>query len=241
MSGFLERVAARALGTAALASPRIGELFAALDPPTAVPSVVESARAASDDAQPTPTAVARNANGSKLQPRASARQPETADAAQVSRAGAVAVSVPAPRRAPTPQQAPLVPDQPDHRPDDSSPVPTRRNDSLPPRVRPQDENTVVTHHHPPAFKPLVDRQEAPARYGTAAPWPHADGAPSPQSAIAAAPSAATSRDETTVHINIGRIEVRTRAPAAPPARNAPVLPRPGVSLQDYLRRGSRSQ
>ena len=44
----------------------------------------------------------------------------------------------------------------------------------------------------------------------------------------------SSKEETTVHVSIGRIEIRATPPATPPRRENPV--RQGMTLHDYLQR-----
>ena len=223
MSGFLERLGARAIGHAGIV-PRAAALFetspaAPIAAPTA-PAAVRSAPAA-DGALP------RRAPDRQVEAEAPSRE---AKAPRGARASESATGLNAQARLPDPER-----DVPQPRSERPRAVDLDAESDAP-RVVPLADPTQSV---PPAMRVRVARPAA----ATPALVP-AHGLPTPRRAAWARPTVAAPTLTSTaaaepVRVTIGRVEVRAvfdQAPTRAPARAAP----PSPSLEDYLRKRGRS-
>lgn len=241
MSGFLDRLARRTLGTEPVASARVPGLFAAPEQPADEAQADPAPHTASGEARAVSKGVTSGADGSRPRATQPLRGPDDGGGPARDPAGIAAPAqrpgtgwtrdagdaVHAPsgpvsdagdgRLATAPRHAP--PPSPGHAESDGAPAP-------PPAAVPQ---------------PLVVMPEVTASAVSASSLPLTGDPAAPDFAVAGDLSPSSADGEATVHIHIGRVEVRTRAPAPAPARATPAPPRPGVSLDEYLRRGSRSR
>lgn len=238
MSDFLDRLAARAIGSETTLAPRLPSLFESprylpimpageqdASPPRqrATPSAGVAAETASP-AAPTQPAVPSQLERSRVTP--DARAEVSIPPAPLAASSLREASLPA---SSAPPQAPVVerPVTPTRKSKPDSPAPLRPRQT---RVAP-------------------DWSEAarPASVGSLLPSPtpvfatpaHAANMPPRPTQVTAQPRFAAGRDsrgevarEPVVHVSIGRLEVRAAAPAAAPRRREG--PRPS-SLDDYLR------
>lgn len=230
MSDFLTRLAQRSIGAAPLIAPRLPSLFAPAEEPNG--NVADTAAAAAAGsaalvpATPQSQAAGRTAPALGESP-ADIHSPQRSAAAEAANA-----SAPAARGDGTPHHV------------ESTRVPP---------VSAAQENAQVA---PPLPAPVVSRlavpPETPATRGerdtpAAAPEPWAPLLPqyeakaestAPFSAVTVPLADAGARTAPTVHITIGRVEVRANIPASPPAPRPRAASQPTLSLGDYLKRGA---
>ncbi|MGH9866941.1 MAG: hypothetical protein ACREAA_02085 [Candidatus Polarisedimenticolia bacterium] len=90
--------------------------------------------------------------------------------------------------------------------------------------------------------PIPGRAKGESRPGTTVLHPHVTTPSRPQTRIADESAADSPQPHPAIQVTIGRVEVRAVAPAPPPSRRKPPAPRPGVTLEEYLRQrgGGRS-
>lgn len=243
MSDFLDRLAARAIGSDATLAPRLPSLFEPL-PRAPLMTMADEGEASARvrDAGPMPPAAAAAvppprpplpAHGS-IEPRTARTTPAEQVSSQLpERAPTMAPPAPVPpSRAATPARAMIA------EPSRATSVPERAQ-ATPPHVSPRASRIASSRHeaaHPPtavgALLPApapvfatTSGPAAPAQHGRAAALRH------PRD-MQAGRESRTSR-EPVVHVSIGRLEVRAApAAAAPPRRRDGPQP---SSLDDYLR------
>jgi hypothetical protein len=213
VSDFLGRIAARAVGEAPLAQPRLPTLFEQVEP-VADPVAREAMTQVELAAPAAPTSAVRP-HGSSA--------PGEAELAPPSALGGLGganlahhASVPSRR-----EEARLDPLQPSR-----SAVSTARSADAVVAIEPE-------MNAGSAKVPDIVTAAVPAVPLPAAPFLAAD--PARERSADAAPL--VREDASTVRVHIGRLEVRANLQdAAPPPRPSPVEPRPqGLSLSDYLR------
>lgn len=230
MNDFLTRLAQRSMGAAPLIAPRLPSLFAPAEESQTsnvadTTTVTDAARNSTLAPPPLPTRTKGRADSASCEPRA---------------------NIYTPQRAAAPEAA-------------NTPAPAARIDGTPPRVEstliPLVETanvqatspllTPVPPHPAASLEPPITpcKQDAPA----AAPGPWLPLLPQ-RTAEPAAPfagladtsvGAATGTPPApTVHITIGRVEVRANIATPPAAPRPRVASKPALSLSDYLKRGA---
>lgn len=247
MSGFLDRLAARAGDGPAAVRPRLGSRFEPAAPtgPTELEVVVEvgnhttpvggtvAASASSDTRADATASIAVKAPDGAIAPATAATHGPATDGAESTRAST---------------SEPDTPEQPSSGPATQPPMPTIRmaevlpvdppHESLPPvpsftpqHAAPDDRATVVLAATPvPALVPATPTR-APDRQRFAP-----DPSSRPESSQSSAPSARPTEPPNVVHVTIGRVEIRTR-PGRATAQRAPSEPQVST-LEDYLQRRS---
>ena len=233
MSDFLTRLAQRSMGAAPLIAPRLPSLFAPTEESpigsaadaTAVTDAVQSKTFAPPSLQSTPTgridsattaSAADELHASDYQPqRATATEAITAARTTTATASIESTLIPLVKATQANFQttAPLTADTPQV----ASPLESAT------AARTPDKTAAAPEH----LLPLLPQR----RSESAAPF-----AVSADTALAADSGASVAP---TVHITIGRVEVRANIAAAPPAAPRPrPTSQPALSLNDYLKRGA---
>lgn len=209
MTGYLARVAARTVGEAASARPRLPDAPGLHEP--ALPAGLETL-----DVEAAPPARAD-------QPRREPGRPEPPR--RRTRGPAVALAVPADARG-TPDHTVASPESP------SPETPDGPATSEPSRKAPPPPVVALVSADPPAARdPVPSRATTPGPIARAAPV-----APAPAARGATATAVASRDEEPRVRVHIGRLEVRATLEQPAPERRQPGEPRaPELSLSDYLR------
>jgi hypothetical protein len=253
MSGFFESVAARARGEASTIRPRLPSRFESADAGAELFELNIETTAA-PRVPPDPAAPPAAASDSR--PAIAQRGETTSPAAAPPAARVETVEVPArpvapvPRAPRTPEAAPEI-----HAFAQPPPAVTRTSEVSSPATVPSAplHSTETTARQGPRAAPPPDpavepmpvatfasRVEYALPVATARPAPAEPAPVRPPRAERRAAGLATPREETTVHVSIGRIEVRA-PPAAPEPRRREPRASPVMTLEDYLqsRRGRR--
>ena len=246
MSDFLDRLAARAIGSGAALAPRLPSLFEPLPRAPVMPPADESeaparAREASPAVPPVPDVAppprAPTHARESIEPRAARVAPVERPALPTTAGTAADVPhapMPSPPRAASPVRA-IGAEQASTPPTPERPAVTSSFAfPRPPRVARTRRETASA----PAPNGVLLAAPAPVFASTGAASTRSERTVAARAAAARAEGKADAAREPVVHVSIGRLEVRaTPAAAAPPRRRDG--PQPG-SLDDYLRQRDKA-
>lgn len=230
MNDFLTRLAQRSMGAAPLISPRLPSLFAPPEEPnigiTDPAAVIGTAQGTTIAPAPAPSHATAPAAPPHIEPRASVYplQDTVTPEAAIKQNAARRSERTEPHVEPAP--TPLVPNVQANTP--AVPQPAHTASPFAPLAEPRAESGNQDGRAAPGpWLPLLpQRKTEPAAVLPAM----ADDRPAAQAAPAAP----------TVHITIGRVEVRANIATPPAAPRPRTASQPALSLSDYLKRGANA-